>query len=465
VRKAGYQAQFAYGPDHERWQQVATYSNGTETTHYVGGLLEKESTSSTGLTYWRHYVPTPGGATVVVSRNSDGQSNTTYVLPDHLGSSDTLLDGSGAPSGRLSFDAHGNRRGSDWRRSSPPDWTGIANTTRQGFTGHEMVDNVGLVHMGGRVYDPKLGRFLSVDPVIGDMSDSQSVHPYAYAGNRPLNTVDPSGLFGDGPCMGVCVSLVASALHTAFNFLFGGSDEVWLPNATAIPGPSAQGGAEMCGPGNYSPSCTGMILYAGVPALGGGPGTSSWVNSSIEDPYAQENLERFFVDLGLNAVDVLILSSIHGMRDGYQAAQRGEHLQAVVILSLTACEVAKPCYALKGPLKAIAHTAKKLPHAPGIGVLGHYPAYVETAKRLGARHFNIPMHVWERMSPADQWAANRKFLDRMISRGDAIVLATPMNKVRSGSAYMKELEYLRSRGYKLTEDGNQMVPEVLDSAR
>ncbi|HET7204894.1 MAG TPA: FG-GAP-like repeat-containing protein, partial [Steroidobacteraceae bacterium] len=56
VRKSGYQSQFAYGPDHQRWRQVATYPNGTETTHYVGGLLEKESTTSTGYTYWRHYV-------------------------------------------------------------------------------------------------------------------------------------------------------------------------------------------------------------------------------------------------------------------------------------------------------------------------------------------------------------------------------------------------------------------------
>jgi RHS repeat-associated protein len=243
-----------------------------------------------------------------------------------------------------------------------------------------MVDNVGLIHMGGRVYDPKLGRFLSVDPVIGDLTDSQSVHPYAYAGNRPLNTVDPSGLFADGPCMGVCVSLVAGALHTAFNFLFGGSDEAWLPNATAIPGPSAQGGAEMCGPGNYSPSCTGMILYAGAPAHDGGPGTSSWVNSSIEDPYAQENLERFFVDLGLNAIDVLILSPVYGMRDGYQAAQRGEHLQAVVILSLTACEVAKPCYALKGPLKGLARASKNYgARNHGVVIIGETMARVQRA--------------------------------------------------------------------------------------
>jgi RHS repeat-associated protein len=30
----------------------------------------------------------------------------------------------------------------------------------RGFTGHEHLDQVGLIHMGGRVYDPELGRFL-----------------------------------------------------------------------------------------------------------------------------------------------------------------------------------------------------------------------------------------------------------------------------------------------------------------
>lgn len=358
VRKPGYQAQFAYGPDHERWRQVATYPNGTETTHYVGGLLEKESTTATGLTYWRHYVPTPGGSTVVISRNSDGKTSTTYVVPDHLGSSDTLLDANGALYGRLSFDAFGNRRGADWRRTTTPDWSGIASTTRQGFTAHEMVDNVGLVHMGGRVYDPKLGRFLSVDPVIGNLGDSQSAHPYAYAGNRPLNSVDPTGLAVDGPCSGVCIGIIMSVGKTLSNLLFGGV-QAWQPGATAIPGPSAQGGTEICGPGNYSAACTGMILYAGAPGLDGDPGTSSWVTSPEEDPYAQENLELFFVDLGLNAFDELVLSPINEAREGYEAARRGQYGAATVILGMTACDVVKVCDALVRPFKALKRVLKR----------------------------------------------------------------------------------------------------------
>ena len=38
--------------------------------------------------------------------------------------------------------------------------------TRNGFTGHEHLDTLGLIHMNGRVYDYRLGRFLSVDPII-----------------------------------------------------------------------------------------------------------------------------------------------------------------------------------------------------------------------------------------------------------------------------------------------------------
>jgi hypothetical protein len=47
--------------------------------------------------------------------------------------------------------------------------------------------------MNGRVYDPVLGRFLSADPIVDDVYDSQSHNPYSYCANNPLNTIDPSG--------------------------------------------------------------------------------------------------------------------------------------------------------------------------------------------------------------------------------------------------------------------------------
>src|SRR5205823_11971186 len=84
-----YNSTFSYGPDHQRYHQSATYSNGTENTSYVGALLEMVWGSETGgVHFYRHYIPTPSGLTIIVSRNDNGTTTTTYALSEHLGSSD-----------------------------------------------------------------------------------------------------------------------------------------------------------------------------------------------------------------------------------------------------------------------------------------------------------------------------------------------------------------------------------------
>ncbi len=65
----------------------------------------------------------------------------------------------------------------------------------RGYTFHEQLDPVGLVHMNGRVYDPEIGRFLSADPFIQDVTNSQSLNSYTYVNNNPLSFTDPSGFF------------------------------------------------------------------------------------------------------------------------------------------------------------------------------------------------------------------------------------------------------------------------------
>ena len=205
---------FFYGSDHQRYKQVGTYLNGTETTTYVGDLLQKKYTTSTGLTYYRHYVRTPSGRTVLVSRNSGGSSSTSYLLTDHLGSSDAVLDGSGALKVQESFGAFGQRRaGNTWTGSpSSGDAAAIAATMRDGLTGHETLDNLNLIHMNGRVYDPVTGRFLSADPYVSHPGFSQSYNRYSYVNNSPLRYVDPSG-FAIAGCLdveGECEGLEAA---------------------------------------------------------------------------------------------------------------------------------------------------------------------------------------------------------------------------------------------------------------
>jgi hypothetical protein len=90
-------------------------------------------------------------------------------------------------------------------------------------------------------------------------------------------------------------------------------------------------------------------------------------------------------------------------------------------------------------------------------VLGHYPFYLEEARRRGAACLNIPQWEWERMTEAERWERNQQFLDQAIERGDEIILATSLGALQIGSYFHKELKYLASRGYRLAKDRMRLV--------
>lgn len=60
------------------------------------------------------------------------------------------------------------------------------------FAGQKQ-DRPDLIYMGGRYYNPQIGRFLSIDPKEADPSDLHSLNRYAYANNNPNRYVDPDG--------------------------------------------------------------------------------------------------------------------------------------------------------------------------------------------------------------------------------------------------------------------------------
>jgi len=203
----GSSSQFNYDSSHQRWKQVANYAGTTETIHYVGGLLQIV-TRGAGPTEYRHQIPA-GSSIAVYTRRSDLTTGTYYATSDHLGSADLVMDSAANVLVRESFTPFGARRGSNWQSiPTTGDYTQIQSTTRQGFTGHEMLDSVGLIHMNGRVYDPTLGRFLSSDTVIQSLGASQSINPYSYAWNDPLRYTDPSGHSLLGEIIGLIVTII-----------------------------------------------------------------------------------------------------------------------------------------------------------------------------------------------------------------------------------------------------------------
>jgi RHS repeat-associated protein len=114
-----------------------------------------------------------------------------YYSKDNLGSIIAITDGTGAVTQRLSYDVWGKRR----YPNGAADPNGLLNNPDMyhGFTGHEMLDDVGLIHMNGRLYDPVMGRFVSADFLIPDAADLQYYNRYSYVGNNPLSLTDASG--------------------------------------------------------------------------------------------------------------------------------------------------------------------------------------------------------------------------------------------------------------------------------
>lgn len=84
--------------------------------------------------------------------------------------------------------------------------------SNKGFLNKTTDTWAGTSHLEAREYDPRDGRFISVDPV-GDPRDPQSLNGYAYAHNSPVTNSDPSGLYI--PCDGTSCP--------------GGSGTVWQP--------------------------------------------------------------------------------------------------------------------------------------------------------------------------------------------------------------------------------------------
>ena len=136
-----------------------------------------------------------GGDAVITTTASTRTVN--YLLTDRLGSVDSVADSTGALVETRGSDAFGKPRDGTWADLSPARIQSIA-ITEHGFTGHEHLNSVELIHMNGRVYDYALGRFLSVDPFIQFPLNSQSLNPYSYILNNPLSGTDPTGYCANG---------------------------------------------------------------------------------------------------------------------------------------------------------------------------------------------------------------------------------------------------------------------------
>ncbi|MEU5884985.1 RHS repeat-associated core domain-containing protein [Spirillospora sp. NPDC047279] len=163
--------------------QVATTDDTGVTVHF--GADDIRYDKSTGRFSSTRYYQFGGGPIGV-----RGPGGLKWLAHDHHGTDRLTVNAADSVTALRRTDPFGNPR------AAQPAWTGS-----RGFVGG-IQQPTGLTRLGARDYDPDLGRFLSVDPIV-DSQDPQQLNAYAYAANNPTTMTDPDGLKyfldNDGP--------------------------------------------------------------------------------------------------------------------------------------------------------------------------------------------------------------------------------------------------------------------------
>jgi RHS repeat-associated protein len=202
---------FVYGPEHQRIKQQVTLSGSGTSSYFAGSTWYLNGEDSLGLSYekeirangtieQKHYV-SAGGQVFALFTSRSGTLNglpatsTSYMHQDHLSSVSVITDETGAVVERMAYDPWGKRRRIDGTRDKLDLLVGVR--LDRGYTMHEHLDEVGIIHMNGRIYDPLIGRFMSADPYVQVPTNLKTFNRYSYVWNNPLKSYDPNG-FGIG---------------------------------------------------------------------------------------------------------------------------------------------------------------------------------------------------------------------------------------------------------------------------
>ncbi|MBQ7237442.1 MAG: VCBS repeat-containing protein [Bacteroidales bacterium] len=221
-----------YGPDQQRWysclsENIRQYPNSTQESSltepsvqtaapYRPILFPEEYRS---VVYAGNYEKVTEGEGVVrefyyldngvIVIKQNGVFTPYQAFTDNLGSVLSILNEEGEKVFDAEYDAWGNQ-------TISKNEIGF----QRGYTGHEMLNEFGIINMNGRLYDPVLGRFFSPDNYVQAPGNSQNFNRYSYCLNNPLKYNDPSGNFYDIPYWAACIMYqvantmaVASANH------------------------------------------------------------------------------------------------------------------------------------------------------------------------------------------------------------------------------------------------------------
>ncbi|MFJ5643693.1 RHS repeat domain-containing protein [Streptomyces sp. NPDC093223] len=155
-----------------------------ESVLYLGDTevhLTVKGTTKT-LTGLRYY--TAGGQTIAVRTATSGSSTTklTFLANDPHGTASVALDSTTWAITKRYTTPFG----------TPRDTTTVTWPDDKGFLGKPVDTSTGLTHVGAREYDPAIGQFISVDPLL-ETDKPQTLNGYSYSASNPVTYSDPTG--------------------------------------------------------------------------------------------------------------------------------------------------------------------------------------------------------------------------------------------------------------------------------
>ncbi|MGW4551869.1 polymorphic toxin-type HINT domain-containing protein [Streptomyces violaceorubidus] len=142
-------------------------------------------------TTWAQRYYTADNITAGMRTNQTGTTKVTFLISDHHGTSSLAVDRLDQKFTKRYTTPFGEDRGKPLYGPWPDD---------KGFLGKTRDTTTGLTHIDAREYDPGIGQFISVDPVL-EVDRPQTLNGYSYGANSPVTQTDPTGTrLGD--CVG-----------------------------------------------------------------------------------------------------------------------------------------------------------------------------------------------------------------------------------------------------------------------
>ncbi len=171
----------------------------------------------------------------------------TYYHNDLLGSPVAATDEAGEVIWREDYNPFGEKREASLEAENDV-----------GYTGHQSDDDLGLVYMQARYYDPAIGRFYSNDPVgYTNANPVMSFNRYMYANNNPYKYTDPDGRF----CVPCAAAVVGATVNTVAYFVTTDTSNMSASEIAAGAGRAALTGAVV---GAATSVGAGQIAAAGL---------------------------------------------------------------------------------------------------------------------------------------------------------------------------------------------------------